>query len=62
VKFEAVIKVTYEINDEEASDAYGTFDPGIMAQIDQEAFQNHPESLLAMVGPEGFTVEVRSVK
>lgn len=59
MKFEAVIRVTYEVSPEEATGAYGTSDPERMARIDQEGFQDHPESLLALVGPEGFTVEVK---
>jgi hypothetical protein len=61
MKFEATIRVTYEVSPEEAPGAYGTTDPKIMAEIDQEGFQDHPESLLALVGPEGFTVEVKPV-
>lgn len=62
MKFEAIIRVPYEVNPEEAPGAYGTSDPVRMAEIDQEGFKDHPESLLALVGPEGFTVEVRPIK
>lgn len=61
MKFEAVIRVPYEVNPEEAEGAYGTSDPEKMSEIDQEGFKDHPESLLALVGSEGFT-EVRPIK
>ncbi len=64
MKFEATIRVRYEVLDEQAPEAYGTSDPKKMAEIDQDSFKNYPESLLALAhhGPEGFTVEVRHVE
>ena len=61
MKFEAIIRATYEVSEDEAFDAYGTSNPQKMVEIDQEGFKDDPGSLLELVGSGGFTVEVRPV-
>ena len=62
MKFEATIRVVYEVDSKYLDGIYGTTDPNEAAKIDQGNFEDHPESLLSLVDSEGFTVEVRVVE
>lgn len=58
MKFNVTVTYTYEVADKGINREYGTTDPLVMADIDQENLQNDPGIIGSDLTAEQYTVKV----